>query len=118
MKYTVLGAVTIFTLYSVSTAVLMITFTMLVAASQDTLVNKMRASTGMIKKTGGGIITYIRDGINVDLQTYSKYNSNDADLEMHCLKIRKVKIDLLPYVMFIVHLTAVGQGRWIRSVML
>jgi len=59
MKYTVLGAVTIFTLYSVSTAVLMITFTMLVAASQDTLVNKMRASTGVIKKTGGGIMLLV-----------------------------------------------------------
>jgi cytochrome c-type biogenesis protein len=59
MKYTILGAVAIFTLYSVSTAVLMITFTMLAAASQDTLVNKMKASTGVIKKTGGGIMLVV-----------------------------------------------------------
>jgi hypothetical protein len=32
---------------------------MLVAASQDTLVNKMRASTAMIKKTGGGIMLLV-----------------------------------------------------------
>ena len=59
MKYTIFGAATIFALYSVSTAVLMITFTMLVAASQDTLVNKMRASTGLIKKSGGGIMLLV-----------------------------------------------------------
>ena len=49
----------IFLLYAATTAALMVTFTLLVAASQDTIVNKMRASTGMIKKIGGAVLTIV-----------------------------------------------------------
>jgi hypothetical protein len=31
----------------------------LVAASQDTIVNKMRASTGLIKKIGGAVLAIV-----------------------------------------------------------
>ena len=59
MKYTIFGALVIFGLYAASTAILMITFTLLVAASQETIVNKMRASTGMIKKVGGSVLILV-----------------------------------------------------------
>ena len=59
MSYTLFNTVLIFLLYAVTTAALMVTFTLLVAASQDTIVNKMRASTGLIKKIGGAILTIV-----------------------------------------------------------
>lgn len=59
MSYTLFNTALIFLLYAVTTAALMVTFTLLVAASQDTIVNKMRASTGMIKKTGGVILSVV-----------------------------------------------------------
>ena len=59
MNYNLLTTAFIFTLYAVTTAALMVTFTLLVAASQDTLVNKMRASTGTIKKVGGAILAIV-----------------------------------------------------------
>jgi cytochrome c-type biogenesis protein len=59
MKYTIFGALVIFGLYAASTAVLMITFTLLVAASQETIVDKMKASTGVIKKVGGSVLILV-----------------------------------------------------------
>jgi len=59
MSYTLFNTALIFLLYAVTTAALMVTFTLLVAASQDTIVNKMRASTGMIKKIGGAILSIV-----------------------------------------------------------
>ncbi len=59
MSYTLFNTALIFLLYAVTTAALMVTFTLLVAASQDTIVNKMRASTGTIKKTGGVILSVV-----------------------------------------------------------
>ncbi len=56
MSYTLFNTALIFLLYAITTAALMVTFTLLVAASQDTIVNKMRASTGMIKKVGGAVL--------------------------------------------------------------
>ena len=56
MSYTLFNTALIFLLYAITTAALMVTFTLLVAASQDTIVNKMRASTGMIKKIGGAVL--------------------------------------------------------------
>ena len=59
MSYTLFNTVLIFLLYAVTTAALMVTFTLLVAASQDTIVNKMRASTGLIKKIGGAVLAIV-----------------------------------------------------------
>ena len=59
MSYTLFNTVLIFLLYAVTTAALMVTFTLLVAASQDTIVNKMRASTGLIKKIGGAVLSIV-----------------------------------------------------------
>ena len=59
MSYTLFNTALIFTLYAVTTAALMVTFTLLVAASQDTIVNKMRASTGLIKKIGGAVLSIV-----------------------------------------------------------
>jgi len=59
MSYTLFNTALIFLLYAVTTAALMVTFTLLVAASQDTIVNKMRASTGLIKKIGGAVLTIV-----------------------------------------------------------
>jgi cytochrome c-type biogenesis protein len=59
MSYTLFNTALIFLLYAITTAALMVTFTLLVAASQDTIVNKMRASTGMIKKIGGAVLLIV-----------------------------------------------------------
>jgi cytochrome c biogenesis protein CcdA len=59
MEYSFLGAAFIFTLYAFSTAALMVSFTVLVAASQNTLVNRMKASTGQIKKVGGVVLLLV-----------------------------------------------------------
>ena len=59
MSYTLFNTALIFLLYAATTAALMVTFTLLVAASQDTIVNKMRASTGLIKKIGGAVLTIV-----------------------------------------------------------
>ena len=59
MSYTFFNTALIFLLYAVTTAALMVTFTLLVAASQDTIVNKMRASTGLIKKIGGAVLSVV-----------------------------------------------------------
>ena len=59
MSYTLFNTALIFLLYAVTTAALMVTFTLLVAASQDTIVNKMRASTGLIKKIGGAVLSVV-----------------------------------------------------------
>jgi cytochrome c biogenesis protein CcdA len=59
MSYTLFNTALIFLLYAITTAALMVTFTLLVAASQDTIVNKMRASTGLIKKIGGAVLLVV-----------------------------------------------------------
>lgn len=59
MKYTFLGALLVFGLYSFSAAALMVVVTLLVASSEDTIVNRLRASTHQIHKVGGSVMVIV-----------------------------------------------------------
>ncbi len=54
-----LGGIIVFILFSASAAVLMVTVTLMVAAAEDTIVNKLKASTEKIRMFGGVVMVII-----------------------------------------------------------
>ena len=53
------GGIIVFILFSASAAVLMVTVTLMVAAAEDTIVNKLKASTEKIRMFGGVVMVII-----------------------------------------------------------
>ena len=49
----------VFLLFAVTTGLLMVAFTLLVASSEDTIVNKLRASTHQIQMVGGAVMVIV-----------------------------------------------------------
>jgi cytochrome c-type biogenesis protein len=49
----------VFLLFAVTTGLLMVAFTLLVASSEDTIVNKLRASTHQIQIVGGAVMVIV-----------------------------------------------------------
>ncbi len=59
LKYTLAGALLVFSLYAFSAAALMVAFTLLIASSESTIINRLRASTRHIHVVGGTVMVVV-----------------------------------------------------------
>ena len=59
LKYTLAGALLVFSLYAFSAAALMVAFTLLIASSESTIVDRLRASTRHIHIVGGAVMVIV-----------------------------------------------------------
>ena len=71
LGYGLIGGIVIFLIFSLSAAVLMVLVTILVAASEDTIINKLKVKTELIKKISG--VVFIIVGVYLILYYFTSF---------------------------------------------